>query len=606
MNIQFFFVLIIAGLAIHLSSEEKQVIKLESNDRMMNKQLDAISTFNEFSVLDQLAADTAGLITLYYKEQIQNIDHEHKIIRKNVYTDEYGWFNNIFFGSKNRNEKESPAIIVADYITAWIIHILKHEKHNLSSDKPLAEQLWYFLAKTDIFSHGQPNSLSKIVTERLNEHLVPLIQTIPGAQSGEERTVLLRIDYLLGCVSVVGLRGDIYQYKLFTESMGQQHLDLETCGYVYAISVTSDEKIVQDIVSGRRMILAHRNEYHSIITEAQQYSQYLRNPASQGQQMTEQDYTKREMANQTARVLCEQNRFLRPENLTAIFRKSGEKLKIHGDVYKEDFDNLYLESKKTLESVINSIESELVEHSEKMRNHDYEWFDESVSNLSTLMSDTKQNLEAAIEKKFDEVETQLMNETQEMLDRIMMIKRNIEESHRYVTHAVEISTACKDSNENSQRLSEEMLQATHAKKAEVQLKIRDLRDNFSKEMQEETESFESTLMQIKTEQNNDLYNQKQAVDEINNNIIATGSEIIDQHNNIGRKFEIQLERLLQMKSFLQGKRHQIQQLKSLCKRAQGETQESIEAHDQADRKVNQIQEKLNQAAQMIDDAEKKY
>lgn len=83
-----------------------------------------ISTLGNIEELRRVASKTAGLVTLYYNEQIQSIDGSQKIKGSNIFNDQVHWLKQIY-NVLPENAERMIVVMVAEYVTAWIVDSLK-------------------------------------------------------------------------------------------------------------------------------------------------------------------------------------------------------------------------------------------------------------------------------------------------------------------------------------------------------------------------------------------------------------------------------------------------------------------------------------------------
>jgi hypothetical protein len=111
------------------------------DERQQKKEYYNISTFGNIEELGRIASDTASLLTLYYKEQIEFIDTSRKISGSNIFNEKCHWIKDGFIDFRPEEKEEMAVVLVAEYITAWIIGALKGgEKFFILTD-PLPQQL---------------------------------------------------------------------------------------------------------------------------------------------------------------------------------------------------------------------------------------------------------------------------------------------------------------------------------------------------------------------------------------------------------------------------------------------------------------------------------
>ena len=170
-----------------------------------------ISTFGNIEEVGRLASDTATLVTLYYKEQIQSIDVSTKIKGSNIFNHATSWIKNVLIDVWPEGKEEMPVVLVAEYVTGWIIETLKAGKKKLNPIDPLPQQLWLCLAKQNCVDQDIIKAVTDILAATAGRQKIPLkIQKSDGKQVSTH----VQLRYLIGCVSVVTKSKAIHQYPI--------------------------------------------------------------------------------------------------------------------------------------------------------------------------------------------------------------------------------------------------------------------------------------------------------------------------------------------------------------------------------------------------------
>ncbi|CAF4957170.1 unnamed protein product, partial [Rotaria sp. Silwood1] len=154
------------------------------DEKKQKKERYNISTLGNIEELGRAASETAGLVTLYYKEQIQSIDTSRKIKGSNVFNDKIKWIKDVFVDVRPEEAEKMSVIIVAEYVVAWIIDDLKSGKPNHT--EPLAEQLWLCVAKKNPVDQGKGTAMSDAIGASAGRQMIPLKKT---TDKNEDRAV---------------------------------------------------------------------------------------------------------------------------------------------------------------------------------------------------------------------------------------------------------------------------------------------------------------------------------------------------------------------------------------------------------------------------------
>jgi hypothetical protein len=319
-------------------------------------------------------------MTLYYKEQIQSIDMSCKITGTSPYNDQLHWIRDVFINISDETAEESPIIIVADYVTAWIIHALKADRKEIKLDKPLPQQLWYLVAKKNPIERGSSNEASDVVSVKAGQRKIPLEKK----KKNKDSPVYVQLRYLIGCVLIVGLTGEIYQYSV---SLEQDFDDLDVFGYVYVSPFSSDENILQSIVTERKMQLAIRNDQNDIITKLDEIKQLAKVFNLEGMERASRSYINKDTINQVAKVLYEQKKFANVLDVKAELDKARKVVGFTVDALKEDIQKKVEFYQTSINAAHEQIQQESAQNRKTMENDNEERYNQAINTLSQQLKE---------------------------------------------------------------------------------------------------------------------------------------------------------------------------------------------------------------------------
>ncbi|CAF3517194.1 unnamed protein product, partial [Rotaria sp. Silwood2] len=287
------------------------------NEREQKREFYNISTLGNFEELQRAASDTAALLTLYYKEQIERIKTSQKIEGSNVFNDKVHWIKEVLIDVRPESKEEKAIIIVAEYVTAWLIDALKTAKASgIVSDIPLSEQLWHYAAKHNPMEQGKIAALTDIIGAAAGRQLIPLRIT-----NSKGRQYQVKLQHLIGYVCVISNEGIVYQYPVSSNDLQKDNYpDLTLFGYVYLTPFTADRKICESIIKGRQLISTHRKADGDILTKVEKIRHMIE--SSQGINNGVPSVKMSETAFQVAKVLREQNSFVDSSYVQAKLEKS--------------------------------------------------------------------------------------------------------------------------------------------------------------------------------------------------------------------------------------------------------------------------------------------
>ncbi|CAF4286255.1 unnamed protein product, partial [Adineta steineri] len=176
------------------------------NQKQQKKEFYNISVLGNFEELQCAASDTAALLTLYYKQQIESIDTQTRITGSNIFNDQVYWIKEVFLNVRPESDTEKAVVIVAEYITACLLDALKTGGHkDIISTVPLSEQLWLCAAKYN----PKEQRIADTVGFTAGKLLIPI--TIATSKT---RTYEVQLRHFIRYVSLITNEGAIYQYPV--------------------------------------------------------------------------------------------------------------------------------------------------------------------------------------------------------------------------------------------------------------------------------------------------------------------------------------------------------------------------------------------------------
>ncbi|CAF1347149.1 unnamed protein product [Adineta ricciae] len=382
------------------------------NEKVQRQEWHAISTLGNIEELKRIASDTAGIITLYYKEQIQLIDPFRKIKGTNMFNTRIKWIKNVFYDARPEGSEEMAITMFAEYVTAWIIDALKASKTELIATESLPAQLWLFVAKKNPMDQGTTVQVTDAVGVSAGQQRIPLkIRNSFGKD--EEKQAQLR--HLIGCVSVLGSNGHIYQYSKPTNSSDHELVDLEIFGYVYVKPFSSDKRVLDAIVDGRKLVLAKRDTHGDILTKFEEIALHAQTYADQIEQFTGESSVNKEITKQVAETLQHQHIFASLNHVDEELKKLQETVELDIDVLREDIerkvrfyqvsiDAAHEQIKIEAEANRKALAEEMHRHYEKTWQDLNEQFQNVQQHLGKFVADRLTKIEKYVEENSKKIE----------------------------------------------------------------------------------------------------------------------------------------------------------------------------------------------------------
>ena len=473
-----------------------------------------ISTIGTIGEINRLASDTAGLMTLYYKEQIQSIDTSCKITGTNPFSDQFNWIKDVFINIPDESAEEIPIVIIADYITAWIIHVLKANRKEIKLDKPLPQQLWYLVAKTNPVEQETSNKVSDVVSVKAGQQKIPLKKKKKNINN-EENTIYVQLRYLIGCTSIVGLKGEIYQYSISPEQLTKEDFDdMDVFGYVYISLFSSDENILQSIVTERKMNLAMRNDQNDIITKFEEIKQLATVLNLHEMEQASQSYITKDTIKQIAEVLRNQKTFVDASDVQGELDKARKVITFTVDALKEDIQKKTDFYQTSINAAHEQIQQESMKNRKTMEKDNEERYNQSINKLSQQLKEMKINLEEMINQRMTTIEAEMRIRTEEILAISKTAKDHSSDALIQAKQAAQASEKSAKSSEENTKYCQQLVQSTEQRRQELQSILDHCEQRIERTTAELKNSFEQNVLAIRSRFENELDHAQQVTIEM--------------------------------------------------------------------------------------------
>ncbi|CAF2738176.1 unnamed protein product [Rotaria sp. Silwood2] len=447
------------------------------NEKEQKKEWYNISTLGNVEELRRISSDTAGLVTLYYREQIQSIDPLQKIKGSNVFNDKMQWLKQVY-DVRPESSEEIAVVMVAEYVTAWIIDGLKAGKDKIIPTEPLPQQLWLHVAKNDPTDQRKMTKITDVVGISAGQQRIPLKVR---NYFGDEIRKQVQLRYLIGCVSVIGSDGSIYQYPTPTKACDNELEDLEVFGYVYVAPFSSDDKAFQSIVEGRKLDLAKRDKHGNILTRFADIIEYAQTYASQNDQHDGKSLITKETANQIAEVLREKKIFLDSKDVKEELRKARETIELSVDVLREEVQEKACFYQTSIDAAHEQIKQESKTNRETMKTDNEKRYDEAWNKLNEQFRDTKKRLEQLIAKLMNNIEKQIQEKTQEILKIAESAKTQSIQAVAQANQAIETSQRSVQKATEAAASTQKIVQWAEQRSLEFQSTLKTCETTFKQE-----------------------------------------------------------------------------------------------------------------------------
>jgi hypothetical protein len=393
-----------------------------------------------------------------------------------------------------------PVIIVAEYITAWILEILKEGKKTLILTEPLPQQLWFCVAKTNCVQQNKTPTVASILGATAGQRKIPLKTQ---KNNGEEISVHVQLRYLIGCVSVVTNDGNIYQYAVSKESSNEELADLELFGYVYVTPFLNDDQSLKSIIDERKLVLAPRDANNNILTKLKDIEQYVQPFQTQGNH-TRQSAITAETARQVAQVLREQKSFVDPKDVKTILNKSRQEIEISIDVLREDIQQKTVYYQTSIDATSEKLQKDIAQAHEDLRKNNDKHYSDALRKMNEQFKQIEKNLENQLMERMNTIEKQLKIECDEMRKIVEAAKSD---SNQALIQAKEAAQASQQSAQYSEQASDhakKLVESTEQRRQEFQEVMDRCEANVKDTIAKQKEFCEQSISAVRTKIQQDV------------------------------------------------------------------------------------------------------
>ncbi|CAF2506662.1 unnamed protein product [Rotaria sp. Silwood2] len=573
------------------------------NEKEQKKEWYNISTLGNVEELRRISSDTAGLVTLYYREQIQSIDPLQKIKGSNVFNDKMHWLKQVY-DVRPESSEEIAVVMVAEYVTAWIIDGLKAGMDKIIPTEPLPQQLWLHVAKNDPTDQRKMTKITDVVGISAGQQRIPLKVR---NYFGDEIRKQVQLRYLIGCVSVIGSDGSIYQYPTPTNACDNELEDLEVFGYVYVAPFSSDDKAFQSIVEGRKLDLAKRDKHGNILTRFADIIEYAQTYASQNDQHDGKSLITKETANQIAEVLREKKIFLDSKDVKEELRKARETIELSVDVLREEVQEKACFYQTSIDAAHEQIKQESKTNRETMKTDNEKRYDEAWNKLNEQFRDTEKRLEQLIAKLMNNIEKQIQEKTQEILKIAESAKTQSIQAVAQANQAIETSQRSVQKATEAAASTQKIVQWAEQRSLEFQSTLKTCETTFKQEAAAQKEFCEQTISDMRAKIELDFERARKAVNEsaanaeestqIGRELIATTRDVQQMAKN---QLEVQKKETIKTIAEAKEVRQQSERAAAEAREAEKQAKRAADAGTAALDKMNSMYERVQKALERIE------
>lgn len=572
------------------------------NEKEQKKEFYNISTLGNIEELGRIASDTASLLTLYYKDQIHSIDRTSKI-KGNVFNEKIRWINDTIIECRPEEQEEMVVVIVAEYITAWVIKILR-EKTNLNLDEPLPQQLWFSVAKQNFLEQTNKENMTDILGTTAGRQGIPLERPTSGGQVSK---VHVQLRYLLGCASVVTDGGHIYQYD--DPNQNKDLADLTLFGYVYVSPFLSKNQSYLEITDRRKLNKVIQDIDGKILKSLKEIKDYVEMFRIQNDRDKKSVITV-ETARQVAAVLHEQKTFVDSKEVQRILKESREEMKTQYIALREEMLEKISKQQITIEAAKERFEEDLARAKDILRKESDKHYHEAVEKMNERIKQMEKSLENQLMERFNTLETQLTTEYTVMRKIVEDARADANQAMERTNQATETCEQLTERTEQASAVVTQLIESSKQRELEFQTVMDDCKAMVEGTIAEQRQSCEKSIDAVRTRSLQDIERSKAAAEQAAIDTKAMAQEVKDSSKLVvDIRKDVQKERE-ERKTERETAATEARNLAKYSERLLQESKEAIkyakQSADQSQGTLREVEEMRKRLAKELDRAEKLF
>ncbi len=559
--------------------------------------------------LTRIASDTAGLVTLYYKEQIQFIDPLQKIKGSNVFNDKIHSVKQVY-DVRPESSEETAIVMVAEYIITWIIDALKLGKDEIDRNEPLPQQLWLCVAKKNPINPGKMTKLTDTTGISIGQQKIPLkIKNSFGKDIIEQ----VQLRYLIGCVSVLGNDGIIYQCSILKDLLEDGLQGFEQFGYVYVTPFSSNEKTFHSIVEGRNLRPAKRDEHGNILTRFEDITEHVQAYAIQNDHHGSKSLITKETANQIAQVIQEQKIFANLNDVKEELRKAQEMIELSVDVLREEIHEKTTFYQTSIDAAHEQIKKESETNRETMKKDNEIHYENAKMKLKEKLKDIETRLEQLIEQRMNDVEQHMQQKTQKILTAVETAQAQSLQAIAEANQATQISQQMLKQATQAAASAQNLVQWAEKQHQEFQSGIKSCEATVKETAAAQKEFCERAVLEMRTKIERVCEHATEAAQESAANAkesVQIAQQAVLNTQDIQRmtKNQLEVQKKETEKTIAEAKdaRQQSERAVAEAREAEKQAKRAADAGTAALNKVNTIYEKVEKTLERVEELPTKH
>ena len=560
------------------------------DEKKQKKEFYNISMLGNIEELGRIASDTASLLTLYYKDQIQSIDRNSKIKGSNIFNEKIRWIKDTIIERRPEEHEEMVVVIVAEYITAWVIKTLR-EKTNLNLDEPLPQQLWFSVAKQNFLDQANKTKMTDILGTTAGRQEIPLERS---TSAGQVNKVRVQLRYLVGCASVVTDGGHIYQYVDSVESPNKDLADLTLFGYVYVSPFLNKDQSDREIIDIRKLTKVTQDIDGKIVKSLKEIKDYVETFRIQNDRDKKSVITV-ETARQVAVILRDQKTFVDSKEVQRLLKESREEMKTEFVALREDMLEKVSKQQITIEVAKERFEEDLARAKDILQQESDKHYHEALEKMNEEIKQLEKSLEIQLMERFNTIETQLKTEYTAMRKIVDDARADANEALERTNQATEICEQLAQRTEQAAVDVTQLIELVEQRGQEFEASLNDCQAKVERTIAELRQSCEESIDAVRTRSLQDIEQSKAAVEQASIDAKAMAQDAKDSARLV---VDIQKDVQSERDERRRERENAATEAKNTTKNSERLLQESKEAIKYAKQSADQSQTALGEIEEM--------
>jgi len=471
-----------------------------------------ISVLGNIEELQKAASTTAGLLTLYYSQQIKLIHMSLSKVRgSNILSTTVANVNTFIEGTPEP-EDERTLVLVAEFICGFIIETLKLQdrketkdgkKSNNSIDKnqPLAEQLWLFVAKENFLEIKGLDAVKATTGVGLAKRIIVIQQKIDGIH------LQVQIRHLFGYVSLITGDGTIYRVKNETK-VKSPFDDIEGIfGYVYLDPFIANDKVIIDkICEGRNLdkSLDVDQSKVALIDAKENITQGVQSLKEVSTANGNNAGITKRMALSVGQVLQDEKIFLTKDDIDNRLHKHQTNISYDVGILRDEIKSSTNKFQTSIDAAYDKIGKDFDDCTQKLQRDNQDQYQKGVQKISSHQKELEERLERSNAANLSKIDNDLKKKSDAMMTIANNAKKESEAAVQTSRTAEELSMKCEQKAKKASDNCDALVASTDKRKQEMQQTIDECTSKLRQTIEEQKQAYQTSLNELQNQMKADL------------------------------------------------------------------------------------------------------